>query len=75
MSNILKGGWHPKGRDGGKESWRGDFKGINQIANKFGKGRDADAEKEREQHVSAPLTSLRDRESIMIFCFQRYHQN
>jgi hypothetical protein len=27
----LKGGWHPKGKDGGKESWRGDFKGINQV--------------------------------------------
>jgi hypothetical protein len=27
----LKNGWHPKGKDGGKESWRGDFKGINQV--------------------------------------------
>ena len=27
----MKGGWHPKGKDGGKESWRGDFKGINQV--------------------------------------------
>jgi hypothetical protein len=27
----LKSGWHPKGKDGGKESWRGDFKGINQV--------------------------------------------
>jgi hypothetical protein len=27
----MKDGWHPKGRDGGKESWRGDFKGINQV--------------------------------------------
>jgi len=34
MSNItgvLRGGWHPQGRDGGKESWRGDFKGVNQV--------------------------------------------
>lgn len=28
---VMKDGWHPKGRDGGKESWRGDFKGINQV--------------------------------------------
>jgi hypothetical protein len=27
----LKDGWHPKGKDGKKESWRGDFKGINQV--------------------------------------------
>jgi hypothetical protein len=27
----IKSGWHPKGKDGGKESWRGDFKGINQV--------------------------------------------
>jgi len=27
----MKDGWHPKARDGGKESWRGDFKGINQV--------------------------------------------
>ncbi|KAL1302688.1 hypothetical protein AAFC00_003051 [Neodothiora populina] len=60
----LKGGWHPKGKGGGKESWRGDFKGINQIANKFGKGRDPDAEGEQEQHVSRPLTSLRDPSSF-----------
>lgn len=29
--NTIKGGWHPEGKDGGKESWRGDFKGVNQI--------------------------------------------
>jgi hypothetical protein len=28
---IVKGGWHPPGKDGGKESWRGDNKGINQV--------------------------------------------
>jgi hypothetical protein len=31
FKNVMKGGWHPKGKDGGKESWRGDFKGINQV--------------------------------------------
>ena len=31
FKGIMKDGWHPKGRDGGKESWRGDFKGINQV--------------------------------------------
>ena len=37
MSNItgvLRGGWHPKGKDGGRESWRGDFKGVNQVVSK-----------------------------------------
>lgn len=29
--NTLKGGWHPEGKEGGKESWRGDFKGVNQV--------------------------------------------
>lgn len=28
---VMKEGWHPKGKDGGKESWRGDFKGIDQV--------------------------------------------
>lgn len=39
MSNfkdLVKGGWHPGGKDGGtgggkKESWRKDFKGVNQV--------------------------------------------
>lgn len=31
FSNVVKGGWHPKGKEGAKESWRGDFKGINQV--------------------------------------------
>jgi hypothetical protein len=31
VKGIAKGGWHPKGNNGGKESWRGDFKGIDQI--------------------------------------------
>lgn len=31
FKNVMKGGWHPKGKDGGKESWRGDFKGVNQV--------------------------------------------
>jgi len=33
FKDIAKGGWHPKGKDGkSKESWRGDFKGIDQVA-------------------------------------------
>ena len=28
---VVKSGWHPSGKDGKKESWRGDFKGINQV--------------------------------------------
>jgi hypothetical protein len=31
FKGIAKGGWQPKGKDGGKESWRGDFKGVDQI--------------------------------------------
>lgn len=31
FGNVVKEGWHPKTRDGGKESWRSDFKGINQV--------------------------------------------
>lgn len=31
VKDVAKGGWHPKGKEGGKESWRGDFKGINQV--------------------------------------------
>lgn len=31
LSGIAKGGWHPKGKDGGRESWRGDYKGINTV--------------------------------------------
>jgi hypothetical protein len=35
FSNVMKGGWHPKGKEGGKESWRGDFKGINQVVGTY----------------------------------------
>lgn len=31
FGKVMKEGWHPKSRQGGKESWRGDFKGINQV--------------------------------------------
>lgn len=31
FKGIMKDGWHPKSKDGAKESWRGDFKGINQV--------------------------------------------
>lgn len=31
FKGLVKEGWHPKGNDGGRESWRGDFKGINQV--------------------------------------------
>ncbi|KAL1860971.1 hypothetical protein Plec18167_003746 [Paecilomyces lecythidis] len=54
---IMKDGWHPKGKDGGKESWRGDFKGIDQVAGWLGKGKDTSP---REEHVSRPLSTLKD---------------
>ncbi|KAB8224842.1 hypothetical protein BDV33DRAFT_135718 [Aspergillus novoparasiticus] len=58
IKGVFKEGWHPKGREGQKESWRGDFKGINQVAGWMGKGKDKDSE--REEHVSRPLSSLKD---------------
>ncbi|KAL2798851.1 hypothetical protein BJX66DRAFT_26089 [Aspergillus keveii] len=58
FKGIMKDGWHPKGRDGKKESWRNDFKGVNQVAGWMGKGKDKDDD--RENHVSRPLASLKD---------------
>ncbi|KAH8658698.1 hypothetical protein BGZ60DRAFT_415357 [Tricladium varicosporioides] len=59
FKDIAKGGWHPKGKDGkSKESWRGDNKGIDQIAGWMGKKKDPTAE--AYEHVSRPLTSLKD---------------
>jgi hypothetical protein len=32
FKGIAKNGWHPGGKgEGGKESWRGDFKGVNTV--------------------------------------------
>ena len=31
VKGIAKNGYHPTGKDGGKESWRGEHKGINQV--------------------------------------------
>jgi hypothetical protein len=77
--DILKGGWHPKGKlgpgiqtasssadhsstgkDGGKESWRGDFKGINQVAGWVGKGKDSSPTTRGLEHQSTPLSALKD---------------
>jgi|SRR5215471_9565951 len=35
IRGFVSDGWHPKGKDGGKESWRGDFKGVNQVVSCF----------------------------------------
>lgn len=35
FKGVMKEGWHPKGKDGKKESWRNDFKGINQVVSVF----------------------------------------
>ncbi|KAI2790698.1 hypothetical protein POX_c03544 [Penicillium oxalicum] len=59
FKNVMKDGWHPKGKDGkSKESWRGDFKGLNQVAGWMGKGKDPSSE--ASEHVSRPLSSLKD---------------
>ncbi|KAL4956026.1 hypothetical protein BDW69DRAFT_159521 [Aspergillus filifer] len=63
FKGIMKDGWHPKGRDGKKESWRNDFKGVNQVAGWMGKGKDS-RDEERENHVSRPLESLKDPSSF-----------
>ncbi|KAG8528867.1 uncharacterized protein KY384_006556 [Bacidia gigantensis] len=57
--SVVKSGWQAKGKDGGKESWRGDFKGINQVTSKFGYGKSSSSNTPQE-HVSRPLTSLKD---------------
>ena len=59
FKDIAKGGWHPKGKDGkSTESWRGDFKGINQVAGWMGKGKDP--HQQAEEHTSRPLSTLKD---------------
>jgi hypothetical protein len=59
FKDIAKGGWHPKSKDGkSKESWRSDFKGINQVAGWMGKGKAPSAE--ANEHVSRPLSTLKD---------------
>ncbi|QSZ34786.1 hypothetical protein DSL72_007644 [Monilinia vaccinii-corymbosi] len=64
IKETLKSGWHPKGKDGKpKESWRGDFKGINQVAGWMGKGKDTSRETALE-HQSRPLSSLKDPSSF-----------
>lgn len=63
LKSIVKSGWHPKGKDGGKESWRGDFKGINQVAGWVGKGKSSDLQA-ANSHVSRPLATLKDPSSF-----------
>ncbi|KAI9932268.1 hypothetical protein ASPWEDRAFT_171606 [Aspergillus wentii DTO 134E9] len=58
FKDIMKDGWHPKSKDGKKESWRNDFKGINQVAGWMGKGKDDSSD--RSEHVSQPLSSMKD---------------
>jgi len=36
FKDVMKGGWKPKGKgEGGKESWRGDFKGVSTVVRQF----------------------------------------
>lgn len=59
FKDTLKGGWHPKGKDGkSKESWRGDFKGIDQVAGWMGKKKSPG--EEANEHISRPLHTLKD---------------
>lgn len=60
FKGIAKGGWHPKGKDGkSKESWRGDFKGIDQVAGWMGKKKGPGGADE-DEHISRPLHTLKD---------------
>ncbi|KAL8685733.1 MAG: hypothetical protein Q9218_007574 [Villophora microphyllina] len=56
VKGVAKNGWHPKG-----ESWRGDNKGINQVAGWVGKGKNSSNDRAQE-HVSRPLATLKDPE-------------
>ncbi|KAI9814202.1 MAG: hypothetical protein M1827_003368 [Pycnora praestabilis] len=60
LRKIAKEGWKPEGKagPGSKESWRGDFKGIGQVAGWVGKGK-SPAEAASE-HQARPLSSLKD---------------
>ncbi|KAL8649997.1 MAG: hypothetical protein Q9226_005332 [Calogaya cf. arnoldii] len=60
--DLAKSGWHPKGKDGGKESWRGEHKGMNQVAGWVGKGKVTQGP--AENHVSRPLATLKDPDSF-----------
>ena len=60
FKEIAKSGWHPKGKDGKGESWRSDFKVINQVAGLVGKGKDSGSSIPAEYRTSRPLSSLKD---------------
>ncbi|KAH7128820.1 hypothetical protein B0J11DRAFT_549497 [Dendryphion nanum] len=64
FKDVMKGGWKPKGRaeGGGKESWRGDFKGVNTVAGWMGKVKGSN--EEATSHQSAPLSTLKDPDSF-----------
>jgi hypothetical protein len=62
FKEIAKGGWHPKGKDGKSESWRSDFKGINQVSGWLGKGKDSSTS--AADRTSRPLSSLKDPSSF-----------
>lgn len=61
FKGIVKGGYHPRSKDGkGTESWRGDFKGVNTVAGWVGKGKDTSGNTAAHEHVSRPLATLKD---------------
>ncbi|KAL5394511.1 hypothetical protein PMIN02_004907 [Paraphaeosphaeria minitans] len=63
LKNLAKGGWHPGGKgEGGRESWKGDFKGVNTVAGWKNKamGKSSDPAEDPHAHVSAPLSTLKD---------------
>ncbi|EKV13788.1 glyceraldehyde 3-phosphate dehydrogenase [Penicillium digitatum] len=59
LRNTMKSGWHPEGKEGGKESWRGDFKGINQVAGWMGKGKEGESSGTGSKQTSEPKGGIR----------------
>ncbi|KAI9705712.1 MAG: hypothetical protein M1820_005122 [Bogoriella megaspora] len=63
LVNVAKGGWHPE-KNNGRESWRSENKGVNQVAGWVGKGKDTSSLEKGLNHQSTPLSSLKDPSSF-----------
>ncbi|KFX89362.1 hypothetical protein V490_07076 [Pseudogymnoascus sp. VKM F-3557] len=65
IRDTVKKGLKPKDSDGKpKESWRGDFKGINQISGLIGKAKGQTTESNAPEYAARPLSSLKDPSSF-----------
>ncbi|KFY23078.1 hypothetical protein V493_06111 [Pseudogymnoascus sp. VKM F-4281 (FW-2241)] len=65
IRDTVKKNLQSKGTDGKpKESWRGDFKGIDQISGLMGRGKGQTTDSSASQYVARPLSSLKDPSSF-----------